>query len=147
MIKKYLLGIIFCFALFASQGCSQGQTITTENGADVDLSLYNDLMAYSMLTDMTNNPDNYLGKSVRAVGQYVTVDNFIQERNIHYVLIAGVDVCCPEVLEFMYDENSSNETVFPEEGMVIDITGTFLGYEMQGYTYYYLSIDEIIVPG
>jgi hypothetical protein len=111
---------------------------------DIDLTLLSDTMVYGEVFNMTNTPDEYLGKTVKASGLFSSTFYDVTNSYYHYVLIEDAAACCQQGLEFIWDGDHIYPDDYPDIDTQIEVTGVFSSYEELGQTYYYLLVDEII---
>jgi len=109
---------------------------------DVDLTVMNSQMVYSTVYDMVNNPDNYLGKTVRISGLFTY--NYFEptDKDYYYCIVPDATECCQQGIEFIWSGASSTSD-YPEKNARITISGVYGSYDELGITYYYLSVDSI----
>ena len=153
-MKKYLTSFLFlCLICVLVTGCknseaqqsgvsnSSPQTVAgqKQKKADVDLTVLGSTMVYAEVYNMMTKPEDYIGKTVKANGPYVT--SFYEGSYYHFVLVDGADSCCPEGLMFVW----SGEHTYPEEETKIEIVGIFGSYEDFDFPYYYLAVDDITI--
>ena len=86
-----------------------------------------------------------MGKTVKASGPYVT--SFYIDRIYHFILVEGVDACCPEGLMFIWNGSHSYPDDYPEEGTEIEFVGQFISYEGFDFPYYCFEVDDITILG
>jgi hypothetical protein len=144
-LKKILL---LCFILIFAAACTE-KTVETDKPdepeaeaeikIDIDLTAFSTTMAYSMMTDVFNNPYSYIGQIIRTNGVYELYFCEVTESYFHYIIVDGPENCCPKILEFKTDGDE------PEGGARIQITGEFGIYEDMGFKYIYLAADEVII--
>ncbi|MCL1917125.1 MAG: hypothetical protein FWG14_02230 [Peptococcaceae bacterium] len=142
-MKKYvLLGGILCLLFSYTLGCSAP---AADASVDVDLTVLSRTMVYAEAADMTNNPDNYIGKTVKMSGLYGSSQYDQTGRLFHYVLIEDAAACCQQGFEFVWNGEHIYPDDYPEETTQIEIVGVFQSYEVSGNTYYCLAVDNILV--
>ncbi|MDR0221101.1 MAG: hypothetical protein LBI54_06845 [Lachnospiraceae bacterium] len=118
---------------------------TEKTPVDVDLTEMSSTMVYAEVYNITNNPDKYMGKTIRMSGPYQP--SYFDETGLyyHYVIVEDAAACCASGLEFVW----SGEHVFPDDYPAvqakIEVTGVFGSYDELGVTYYYLAVDRIVV--
>ena len=115
------------------------------NGVDVDLTILSGTMVFAKLNSMMENPDDYLGQTIKIRGPY---DAFLYERTgvfYTYVLIEDNAACCLQRLEFILSGQNTFPDDFPERETMIELEGVFESYDEQNQTYYYIAVDEILV--
>lgn len=114
------------------------------NGVEVDLTMLSSTMVYSEVYNMLyNDPESYLGKTVRARGEFsiyqLVVDGVLQPDPVAYAcIIADTAACCAEGMEFVLEGDLTYPDDYPELGTEITIIGEFQSYEENGMTWYHL---------
>lgn len=100
---------------------------------DVDLTVLNSAMVYAQVSDMMNNPDAYVGKTVRMQGTLAVTDY----NGVTYFacFIKDAAQCCQQGIEFVRSGNYSWPEDYPEMNSEIMVEGTFTVYEDEGYLY------------
>ena len=114
------------------------------DGFDIDLTQLNANMMYGQIFDMTQNPDRYIGKTVRAEGNFT----YYQDpagKDYFSVFIPDAAACCSQGIEFILTGEHKYPDDFPEPGSLITVTGTFSSYE-EYFVNYPQLIDAEIVP-
>ena len=111
---------------------------------DVDLTVLSSTMVYAEVYNMLyNDPESYLGKTVRARGEFsiyqLVVDGVLQPDPVAYAcIIADAAACCAEGMEFVLKDNLAYPDDYPEPGAEITVVGEFQAYEENGMTGYHL---------
>ena len=114
------------------------------DGAEVDLTVLSSTMVYSEVYNMLyNDPESYLGKTVRARGEFsiyqLVVDGVLQPAPAAYAcIIADAAACCAEGMEFVSESDLIYPDDYPELGAEITVVGEFQAYEENGMTGYHL---------
>ena len=114
------------------------------DGAEVDLTILSSTMVYAEVYNMLyNDPESYLGKTVRARGEFsiyqLVVDGVLQPAPAAYAcIIADAAACCAEGMEFVLKDNLAYPDDYPEPGAEITVVGEFQAYEENGMTGYHL---------
>lgn len=120
------------------------ETTEDNNSIDIDLAVLSSTMVYSEVYNMMSNPDEYLGKTIKIIGQYNAIQLDGTEKYYHFVVISDATACCQNGIEFIWDDNSHvYPDEYPENNAVIEIVGVLSSYEESGSTYYYLKTDGI----
>lgn len=112
--------------------------VSGDDETDIDLTQLNSSMVYAQVSDMINNSDNYLGKTVKAKGAF----SYFQDsdgREFFAVLISDATACCAQGIEFVLDGDYSYPDDYPADGTEITVVGKFNYYEENGYTYVQLT--------
>ena len=111
---------------------------------DVDLTVLSSTMVYAEVYNMLyNDPESYLGKTVRARGEFsiyqLVVDGVLQPDPVAYAcIIADAAACCAEGMEFVLKDDLAYPDDYPEPGAEITVIGEFQSYEENGMTRYHL---------
>ena len=111
---------------------------------EVDLTVLSSTMVYAEVYNMLyNDPESYLGKTVRARGEFsiyqLVVDGVLQPDPVAYAcIIADAAACCAEGMEFVMKDDLAYPDDYPEPGAEITVVGEFQAYEENGMTGYHL---------
>lgn len=111
-----------------------GKSINTDCEYDIDLTQMNSNMVFVQISDMINNGDNYLGKTVKVKGPF----SYFQEtdgREFFAVIISDATACCSQGIEFVLDGDYSYPEDYPEIDTEIVVTGEFNYYKEGIITY------------
>ena len=114
------------------------------DGAEVDLTALSSTMVYAEVYNMLyNDPESYLGKTVRARGEFsiyqLVVDGVLQPAPTAYAcIIADATACCAEGMEFVSEGDLTYPDDYPELGAEITVVGEFQAYEENGMTGHHL---------
>jgi hypothetical protein len=139
MKKIYVLLALTIFVSLSATSCAKPKARTI----DVDLTMLSSTMVYAEVFNIMMNPDDYIGKTIKASGPYVT--SLYQDEAYHFVLVEGADPCCPEGLMFVWNGNHTYPDDYPEEGTEIEIIGIFKSYDGFDFEYYYFDVDDLVV--
>ena len=104
------------------------EAFTSSGEYDVDLTQLSSSMVYAQVNDMFVNPDQYVGKSVRANG---TFDYFKDDKtgNEYFsVVIKDATACCAQGIEFVLDGDYTYPKDYPAQNAEITVTGNFNYY-------------------
>lgn len=115
-----------------------------DSSVDIDLTALNKNMVYATVNNMVLNPDEYLGKTIKAKGPYKPLFYDVTGNYYHYILIEDALACCQSGLEFIWDEgNHVYPDEYPAEGEMLEIVGHLDCYQEEDYTYYYIATDKL----
>ena len=95
---------------------------------DIDLTQLSSSMVYAQVNDMFVNPEQYVGKTVKANG---TFDYFKDDKtgNEYFsVVIKDATACCAQGLEFVLDGDYTYPKDYPAQNAEITVTGKFNYY-------------------
>ena len=106
-----------------------------EEGVEIDLTALSSAAVYSMVYNMTIDPDTYVGKTVKMRGDFATA--YDEKKDIRYFacIIKDATACCAQGIEFEPDISSSYPDGFPQEGEECTVIGVFDVYLDEGYPY------------
>lgn len=105
---------------------------------DVDLTLLSSTMVYSEVYNMLMSPYDYVGKTVRMNGMFVTYVNEDNTKFYPAVIIADATACCAQGIEFVLVDDPSYPDGYPALETDITVVGTFEMYTEDGYEYCHL---------
>ncbi len=143
---KKMLSIMICvFVLFAFTSCGgedtsgEGSESSEPAKADVsyeeidlDLTAMSDTVMYSVVTDMANNPEEYMGRTVKITGAFASMYGEDQGKMLYACLIQDATACCSQGLEFEPTEEPDESL---EQGDEITVVGILDFYEEDDVTY------------
>ena len=114
---------------------------------DMDLTALGENMMRAEVVNIMTNPDEYLDKTIKVSGSYYRVFEQVTGRIQNIVAVFEVDSCCPpEGLEIIVGDFIDPYSFdFPLEGTKIEVIGVFSTYEMQGFDFYYLAVDDVTI--
>jgi hypothetical protein len=148
-MKKKIFCMIFITVIIIT-GCTQDEQLPlgspgdlnwtiNNNTIDIDLTAFSTTMAYSVMTDVFTNPDEYIGKVFKTNGVYEPYFFEATGREHSLITVEGPPGCCPKLLEVKWDGE------FPEDFAEVQVTGVFGIYEEAGYVLPYLQVDTLTV--
>lgn len=108
----------------------------------IDLTSLSEGFAYETVTNIIQNPDEYLNKRIRVKGYFDTVHSDYTNRDYYYVVVQDVTVCCTQGIEFIWEGIHSKEE-YPAKMTGIIIEGDYKSYFEEDQLYHYISTDRI----
>ena len=102
---------------------------------DVDLTKLSSTMVYSEVYNMMNDPQEYIGKTVRARGPFAVYHDESTGNDFFAVRIVDATACCAQGLEFVWSDDHKYPDDYPELDTEIEICGSFNTY-MDGFQEY-----------
>ncbi len=99
--------------------------------ADIDLSFGSQTVAYAAVSDILENPEDYLGKRVRMLGTYRKFDSETYGYSYYVCMVQDATACCQQGMEFSLAEGKE----YPLEGQQIILEGIVDVYP-EGNAYY-----------
>ena len=114
------------------------------DGFDVDLTILNANMTYSQVYDMVTNPDLYMGKTVRARGNFAYTKGD-GGKEYFAVIIRDATACCGQGMEFVLKGDAVYPRDYPPIDTEITVSGVFNTYKEGTYTYCQLLDAEMTV--
>ncbi|MDR1093932.1 MAG: hypothetical protein LBL66_07270 [Clostridiales bacterium] len=104
-----------------------------------DLTAMSANMVYAQVNDMINiRPEAYIGKTVKARGQYSVRHDGSADKDYRSVVIKDAAACCASGLEFVYEGD------LPPAETTVQIEGTFDRYEERGRVYYHIIAASLV---
>jgi len=150
IMKKHLsILLLFFMSLICltATACSNRGYYNVEsvtNIVDMDLTGISNTVAYAAIVNIMQNPENYLGQTIKASGIYNAFYYEPFDRYLHFMVVEGPGGCCPQVFKFIYGRDTSLDD-YPTENAMIEVVGVFSSYEEMGRLIYYLAVDTLIV--
>ena len=135
-MKKLLSPVLIAAILITSLvSCS---VTTPGSDVDIDLTMLSSTMVYSEVLNMLQNPDEYIGKTVRMEGQFAVTQT--EQRNYYQCIIADATACCANGIEFSRADNAAFPDDYPPIETEITVVGRFETY-MEGASTYIEIVD------
>ncbi len=133
-MKRLTYMVLVVLLLILAVSCS-GEDNASDSDVDVDMTALSSTMAYSEAYNMTNNPGNYLGKTVRMNGIFTVYEDTKTKEKTFACVVADASSCCAQGFEFVLKGDSTYPDDYPEVGSEITVTGTFELYAENGFLY------------
>ncbi len=112
---------------------------------DIDLTKMSSDMVYASCYNITAQPSQYIGKTVRMRGTVSYYTDSQTGKTYAAVVIADATACCSQGIEFELTGDLTCPEGYPAEGTEVTISGTLETYEENGYTY--LHAANSVVEG
>ena len=112
-------------------------TATPDSGIDVDLTALSSTMVFAEVYNMLAYPEDYLGKTIRAAGEFAVYDE--PDGRLYAVVVQDALACCAQGLEFELAGDAVYPDAYPAEGSEITVVGTVELYEDNGFRYLHLA--------
>ena len=110
--------------------------LASESGdADVDLTNLSSVVIYSVVFNMMQKPEDYMGKTIRIFGNYSTAYEEQSGKRYHACIIQDATQCCAQGIEFELTDDYVYPDDYPEVWDDIVVVGTFDIYKDGGSTY------------
>lgn len=126
-------------------GCLCACAPSGDKEIDIDLTLMSSTMAYSAVSAMYKTPDDYIGKTVKARGQFSAYYSEAYARYYFSVLYIDSTACCSLPVEFILDDANYPDG-YPQSGTVITVQGVFDTYQEGENIYFQLNSAKVIQP-
>ena len=126
-------GMLILLLALSMAGCGKRTPV------DVDLSGMSDPMAYSTIIQMSQEPEAYVGKTVRIKGTFGVLHSEAMDRYYYSCDVKDQAGCCTEGIEFILPEGQA----YPERGDKIVVSGRYETYEEDGGVYGQL-VDAVL---
>lgn len=140
---KNIFLFFFCISAAFTIGCSKKLTNPETQNGIIDLTVLSSTMVYAEVYNITAEPDDYLGKTIKVSGLYY--NSYYEETDTlyHFVFISDAAACCAQGLEFKWHGDHVYPDDYPAHQSLVEVTGVFDKYDELGETYYYLNVDNI----
>lgn len=153
--RKIIMPVLALLLVFTSvfAGCSDkksskndaaSETEAVTQKIDLDLSSMNTTMVYSQLADMLQNPDSYIGKTIKMTGQFTLSQNVETKQKYYNVTVMDATACCQQGLEFVWEGHTYPDD-YPAVNSNIEVTGVFETYDEDGAVYCHLISNDVKV--
>ena len=116
-----------------------------EEGIDLDLTVLSGTMVYSEVYNMVNDPDQYVGKSVKIQGTFEMYDGALDGKNVYSCIVKDAAACCATGIEFRRAGNPVYPDDYPKRGKEIIVKGIFDTYEDGDKKYFTLKDADMQV--
>ena len=111
-------------------------TATPDSGIDVDLTALSSTMVFAEVYNMLAYPEDYLGKTIRAAGEFAVYDD--PDGRLYAVVVQDALACCAQGLEFVPAGEPAWPEEFPEPGQTVTVEGTFAMYRQGNFEFCHL---------
>ena len=145
MIKLVNVTLVLCLLSAFLVGCAGNSEAVDD--VDVDFTTLNSVMAEGEFRYITANSEDYIGKTIRANGELISLFIGAYDRYYRYIAITEGDaVCCPpEGFEIRLTGANVVDDDYPESGTIIEVTGVLSRLDEFGTGFLFLAVDEIII--
>ncbi|MBO4762748.1 MAG: hypothetical protein J5499_04925 [Lachnospiraceae bacterium] len=114
------------------------------DGIDVDLTQMSATMVYAEVYNIMVNPDRYIGKTIKADGEFAAYLDESTGKMYYACIIKDATACCAQGLEFAPADEKKYPDDFPAEGDEVCVVGVFDTY-MEGEDTYGVLKDAIML--
>ena len=112
---------------------------------DIDLTEMSNDMVYASCYNITAQPSQYIGKTVRMRGTVSYYTDSQTNKTYATVVVTDSTGCCTQGIEFELSGDLTCPEGYPAAGTEVTISGTLETYEEGGYTY--LHAANAVVEG
>ena len=128
-MRKFFAAVI----LFALVTCT---SFARAAAVDIDLTKMSSTMVYSTVFNMVNNPEKFVGKTMRMRGEYTTYHISIDDPTqiIHACIVRDAAGCCSQGLEFVLSNGN-----YPTGANEVTVVGTISVQKISGKYVCYLK--------
>ncbi|WP_352400774.1 hypothetical protein [Anaerotignum sp.] len=116
-----------------------------DNNVDLDLTALSSTMLYSEVYNIVMSPNDYIGKTLKMKGLFRTYASLESDTTYFAVVIPDATACCEQGFEFIWDGEHTYPEDYPSEDSEIEITGRLDTYEEDGYEYFYVVADDLVI--
>lgn len=142
-MRKFLWVPLVILTMILLTGCGDSSTAVPSD-VDIDLTKLSSTMVYSEVYNMMNSPEDYIGKTVRMIGQFALYYAYdekgekIPDQHYYACVIADATACCQQGLEFILEGDAKYPDDYPKTKDVITVVGEFQTYMEGEYRYCHL---------
>ena len=112
-------------------GLDNSESAVSAEGVDVDLTCMSATMVYAEVYNIMVDPDRYIGKTIKAEGEFATYRDGSTGKMYYACIIKDATACCAQGLEFAPADEKKYPDDFPAEGDEVCVVGVFDTY-MEG---------------
>lgn len=148
-----IIAMTFVFVSSCSQNTKtedtkQSEVITEkeqneELKVDLDVTEFSITIVYALLENMVQNPDDYIGKTVKITGNMSTWKDK-NEDDVYCLTIWDQTQCCSAEIRIKFDYEKVDKSSIPSPGEDYTVIGIF-DSEFDGETYYSYLWNCVIV--
>lgn len=121
---------VMALAAVLTAGCGGSEEAKIPDHVDLDLTEMSSTMVYSEVFNLMNEPDDYLGKTIKMKGQFAVYVDKNTGENYYACIIQDATACCAQGIEFeTADTGMKYPEDYPEQGDEIEVTGVFEKYD------------------
>lgn len=117
---------------------------TPDPNADIDLTILPGNMVYAEVFNMTQKPNDYMGKKIRVCGLMSTYHDEANDKYYFSCIVPDAAACCSSGIEFVLKEEYKYPDDYPPEGAIIQVLGEFDSYKDGEYRYYTLRNTDLV---
>ncbi len=155
-MKKISILWVLCLLVCVLTGCAVSHAEMAKDGpsptaappaVDLDLSRLSGTVVYSLVYNMTEEPEAYIGKVIKMSGFYDFFEDDISGVVYHACIIPDATACCAQGIEFIWSGEHQWPDDYPEAGTDIIVTGRLESYDEGEYRYLHLVDSEVLWEG
>ena len=142
MFLSLIMVIVMSFNACAAANATKATK--KEDKIDYDLVQLKGQMLYSQVVNIMEDPDTYVGKRVRLIGNMGIIDG-ADNKKYFIVNVGDVTSCCTTGLEFVIKGGSEKVEDYPEVGKKVRVNGVLESYKEGTQTYLHLVDTDVYV--
>ncbi len=138
-MKKIFVIIVLLLSILLFSACIKRENKEEDTSVDLDLSVCDSIIVYSQVTNMNENPSEYLDKTIKMKGKIKS--NYSEKYDTTYYFIAVNDatMCCEAYVEILWE----NDNTYPIDNKKIEIIGRFSYYIEDSKKYYCIKLSSL----
>jgi zinc transport system permease protein len=157
-----IASVILCISVFVFSGCGGTKGIAVQKSNSDSIVEIKEKMFIAQTNDVYLNPEDYLGKTIKLEGIFISTRYEGKENPYCFVLRYGPGCCGSDGnagFEVAWETQPepparsaagrgslpATEKTYPEMDAWVEATGTLKTYEEDGYPYLYLSLASLKV--
>ncbi len=111
------------------------KTEVKQEEADIDLSFGSETIAYATISNILEDPEEYMGQRVKMLGTYKQFYSETYDTTYYVCMVTDATACCQQGMEFKLKDEGS----LPLDGQQIILEGIVDVYPEGEYWYAYLK--------
>jgi len=134
------MAIALCLLVAFIVGCAGGGS-ESDVEVDIDFNTLSDVMMISMFVNMMNEPEQFMGQTIRMTGIQQTFH--FEEYTFHYIMLLSDECCGDIILEFRYTEDTLMDDGVMGGNADVEVIGTFGQYPLRGHMFVYINAESV----
>lgn len=141
-----LLMILLASPLASAEGvgaAGMSEAMGEERPVDLDMTALSDTVAFSLVYDMLDYPENYMGQKIRVKGGFSYYQDPDTMQEYFAATVSDATACCAEGIEFVWSGEHSYPQDYPPLYTEITVTGIFSTYYEEDRMYIQLQDAQV----
>ena len=127
-------------------GCGGGEKAEKKaeemKKVDLDLTQMSTTLAYAQVCDISADPTDYIGKSIRMAGYVDQIEDDTTGKVYYACFVLDGTGCCTASLEFSLEHEAGEKKEYPSLWSDIVIEGSLVSYEEDGDSFCRIDVSD-----